>query len=52
LAGREASRILATMDFKTTTDSISDLDPTQIKILEDWMKTYEKKYIFVGNLLN
>lgn len=52
LAGRDASRILATMDFKTTKDSIEDIEPHEMKVLDDWLKTYEKKYEFIGNLID
>lgn len=54
-AGNDISRALAKMSFNpedlenTNTD---DLEEKQVKVLNDWIKTYEekKKYPIVGNL--
>eukprot|EP00978_Attheya_sp_CCMP212_P001900 scaffold3917_cov53-Attheya_sp.AAC.2 len=54
-AGKDASRALAKMSFdvkNTENTSISDLDEKEMKILDDWVKTFEsrKNYPCVGRL--
>jgi membrane-associated progesterone receptor component len=54
-AGKDASRALAKMSFdvkNTENPCISDLDEKEMKILNDWVKTFEdrKNYPCVGRL--
>lgn len=54
-AGRDISRALAKMSFNAEdleNTNIDDLDDKQIKVLDDWIKTYEEKkmYPIVGQL--
>jgi membrane-associated progesterone receptor component len=54
-AGKDASRALALMSFDAkdvANTDISDLDEKKVKILMDWVKTFEEKkgYPIVGKL--
>lgn len=54
-AGKDASRALALMSFEpkdVENSDISDLDDNKVKILMDWVKTFEEKkgYPVVGRL--
>jgi hypothetical protein len=54
-AGRDISRALAKMSFDPddlNNTSVDDLDEKQIKILQDWIATFEEKkqYPIVGRL--
>lgn len=55
-AGRDASRALAKMSFEpedTENPDVSDLTEKELKILSDWIKTFEerKQYPVVGRLI-
>jgi membrane-associated progesterone receptor component len=53
LAGRDASRILATMDFSTKgSTNIDDLEEHEIKVLNEWVDKFNSKYEVVGNLIS
>lgn len=54
-AGRDISRALAKMSFAPEdldSSNVDDLEEKQIKVLDDWIKTFEekKKYPIVGRL--
>eukprot|EP00578_Thalassiosira_sp_NH16_P004020 CAMPEP_0181135456 /NCGR_PEP_ID=MMETSP1071-20121207/32644_1 /TAXON_ID=35127 /ORGANISM="Thalassiosira sp., Strain NH16" /LENGTH=299 /DNA_ID=CAMNT_0023222069 /DNA_START=49 /DNA_END=948 /DNA_ORIENTATION=- len=54
-AGKDASRALALMSFDpkdVENTDISDLEETKVKVLKDWVKTFEEKkgYPVVGKL--
>ena len=54
-AGKDASRALALMSFDTKdaeNPDISDLEEKQVKVLKDWVKTFEEKkgYPVVGKI--
>ena len=49
-AGKDATRSLATMDFKQTGCDISDLTAEQLETLQEWVQKYTHKYSVVGRL--
>ncbi|KAB5522463.1 hypothetical protein PHYPO_G00159800 [Pangasianodon hypophthalmus] len=51
--GRDASRAFVTGDFTEAglTDDVSDLSPSQIVALYDWLAFYQKDYTHVGRLI-
>ncbi|XP_060768458.1 neuferricin [Neoarius graeffei] len=51
--GRDASRAFVTGDFTEAglTDDVSDLSPSQIVALYDWLAFYQKDYTPVGKLI-
>ncbi|KAG7314699.1 hypothetical protein KOW79_022002 [Hemibagrus wyckioides] len=51
--GRDASRAFVTGDFTESglTDEVSDLSPSQIVALYDWLAFYQKDYKPVGKLI-
>ncbi|XP_026854233.2 neuferricin [Electrophorus electricus] len=52
-SGRDASRAFVTGDFSEAglSDDVSDLSPSQIVALYDWLTFYEKEYTPVGRLI-
>lgn len=50
--GRDASRAFVTGDFTEAglTDDVSDLSPSQIVALYDWLAFYQKDYTPVGKI--
>ncbi|KAI5615544.1 neuferricin precursor [Silurus asotus] len=52
-AGRDASRAFVTGDFTDSglTDDVSDLSPSQIVALYDWLAFYQKDYTAVGKVI-
>lgn len=52
-SGRDASRAFVTGDFTAAglTDDVSDLSPSQIVALYDWLAFYQKDYTPVGKIL-
>ncbi|XP_062844326.1 neuferricin [Trichomycterus rosablanca] len=52
-AGRDASKAFVTGDFteEGLTDDVSDLSPSQIVALYDWLAFYQKDYTPVGRLI-
>ncbi|KAK3509523.1 hypothetical protein QTP70_035172, partial [Hemibagrus guttatus] len=52
-SGRDASRAFVTGDFTESglTDDVSDLSPSQIVALYDWLAFYQKDYKPVGKLI-
>ncbi|XP_035414900.1 neuferricin [Cygnus atratus] len=53
LAGRDASRALATGDFSPAglVDDVSALTPAELAALRGWMDFYSARYAFVGKLV-
>ncbi|XP_053532907.1 neuferricin [Ictalurus punctatus] len=51
--GRDASRAFVTGDFTEAglTDDVSDLSPSQIVALYDWLAFYQKDYTRIGKLI-
>ncbi len=47
-AGKDATRSLATMDFKQTGNVIDDLSAEQLQTLDQWVEKYKAKYRVVG----
>ncbi|KAG7483728.1 hypothetical protein MATL_G00041360 [Megalops atlanticus] len=52
-AGKDASRAFVTGDFTETglTDDVSDLTPSQVVALFDWLAFYQRDYEPVGRLI-
>lgn len=50
VSGRDASRAFVTGDFSEAglNDDVSDLSPSQIVALYDWLAFYQKDYTPVG----
>lgn len=50
ISGKDASRAFVTGDFTEAglTDDVSDLPPSQIVALYDWLAFYQKDYTLVG----
>lgn len=50
ILGKDASRAFVTGDFTEAglTDDVSDLPPSQIVALYDWLAFYQKDYTLVG----
>lgn len=51
--GRDASKAFVTGDFTEAglTDDVSDLSPSEIVALYDWLAFYQKDYKPVGKIL-
>ena len=50
LAGKDATRVLATMDFTAEGGNWDDLDEVEMKSLDSWVEKYQTKYLYVGDL--
>ncbi|KAB1266486.1 Neuferricin [Camelus dromedarius] len=52
-AGRDASRAFVTGDYSAAglVDDVSDLSPSEMLTLQNWLSFYEKNYEFIGRVI-